>query len=361
MKPGFAFWPKAQQYRHIIPANPERRDLQPQPLRRGIGRAELSREQASLVAVLNSTLVGLFKTFYGRFAGTEGNLKTEVVDVNLLEVPDPRGVSPNIAKRLTDALERMGKREVGRLVEEQLMDCHSPERAGGWLPVRWCFRDELQQPDRRDLDDAVFELLGVSDANERDELIGRLYEATARHFRDIRVVEIEKMEQRAKSDSKRFRVDDLAADIWDAAELEDATPLAEWVGQQPESDSLAILLDERPATLSEGRDVSPRIPCISARERKGHIDCQSRGQAELVVRLANLGVHGQVKLPAELGPCLKVLERVDRRVERARARFKELAESRTGDERVQEQLIEVARTLVCRRPGNSQAGRGSGN
>ena len=43
--------------------------------------------------MLNSTLVGLFKTFYGRFAGTEGNLKTEVVDVNLLEVPDPRGVS----------------------------------------------------------------------------------------------------------------------------------------------------------------------------------------------------------------------------------------------------------------------------
>ena len=36
-------------------------------------------------------------------------------------------------------------------------------------------------------------------------LIGRLYEATARHFRDIRVVEIEKMEQRAKSDNKRFQ------------------------------------------------------------------------------------------------------------------------------------------------------------
>ncbi len=24
VKPGFAFWPKAQQYRHIIPANPDR-------------------------------------------------------------------------------------------------------------------------------------------------------------------------------------------------------------------------------------------------------------------------------------------------------------------------------------------------
>ncbi|MCX5682757.1 MAG: hypothetical protein NT049_03630, partial [Planctomycetota bacterium] len=88
VKPGFAFWPKAQQYRHIIPANPERAicncnlyDVESDKLN--------ATEQATLVAVLNSTLIGLFKTFYGRFAGTEGNLKTEVVDVNLLEVPDP--------------------------------------------------------------------------------------------------------------------------------------------------------------------------------------------------------------------------------------------------------------------------------
>ena len=56
-------------------------------------------EQHVLVAILNSTLIGLFKTFYGRFAGTEGNLKTEVVDVNLIEVPDPRLASKEVSKR----------------------------------------------------------------------------------------------------------------------------------------------------------------------------------------------------------------------------------------------------------------------
>ena len=339
VRPGAAFWPMSQQYRHIIAANPERLvcnhnlfDLAP---------ARLSPPEASaLLAVLNSTLVGLFKTFFGRFAGTEGNLKTEVVDVNLLEVPDPRGVPANIAKRLRDALESMARREVGRLVEEQLMDCHTPERARKLAAGPLVLANELREADRRVLDDAVFELLGVADPTERDELIGRLYEATARHFRDIRVVEIEKMEQRSKADNKRFRVGDLAADIWDAAELEDATPMADWVGRQPESDSLAILLDERPAVLSKDVMFFPNTVYFG-KGRKGHIDCQSRGQAELVVRLASLGVHGQVRLPADLGPCLIVLERVDRRVERARARFKELAESRTGDERVQDQLMEV--------------------
>ncbi|MGB9626409.1 MAG: HsdM family class I SAM-dependent methyltransferase, partial [Phycisphaerae bacterium] len=128
VRPGIAFWPMAQQYRHIVADNPEGLvcnhnlfDLTP--------RALSPVESKALVAILNSTLVGLFKTFYGRFAGTEGNLKTEVVDVNLLEVPDPRGVSAKVARRLADALERMSRREVGRLVEEQLMECHTPDRA----------------------------------------------------------------------------------------------------------------------------------------------------------------------------------------------------------------------------------------
>jgi hypothetical protein len=339
LHPGIAFWPMAHHYIHVIPGNPE--GLVCNHRLFDVGTIDLSRaESRALVAILNSTLVGLWKNFYGRYTGTEGSLDTEVIDAKMVHVPDPRGASAELAKRLASALERMSKREIGRLVEEQLMDCHTSERARKLAAGPLVLANELREADRRALDDAVFELLGVADPKQRDELIGRLYEATARHFRDIRVVEIEKMEQRSKTDNKRFRVDDLAADIWDAAELEDATPMADWVGRQPESDSLAILLDERPAALSEDLMFSPNTVYFG-KGRKGHIDCQSRGQAELVVRLASLGVHGQVRLPADLGPCLRVLDRVDRRVERAKARFKELAESRTGDERVQDQLMEV--------------------
>ena len=350
VKPGIAFWPMAQQYRHIIAANPEHLICNHNLF--DVAPAELSALEAeTLVAVLNSTLVGLFKTFYGRFAGTEGNLKTEVVDVNLLEVPDPRGVSASLAKRLANALERMDKRDVGRLIEEQLMDCHTPERARKLAAGPLVFAHELQQSDRRELDDAVFELLGVSDPKERDELIGRLYEATARHFRDIRVVEIDKMEQRAKSDSKRFSVHDLAADIWDAAELEDATPLAEWIGNRPESDSLASIPEERPAVLLDN-PLFPDHTVYFGKARTGRVDCQSRGQAELVARLATLGVSGDVKMPAELAAAMKLLDRVNVRMDKATARFKELAESRTGDERVREQLMEVLeRWFVLGRDG----------
>ena len=284
--------------------------------------------------------MGLFKTFYGRFAGTEGNLETMIIDVNLLEVPDPRGISGKLAKRLADALERMSQREVGRLVEEQLMDCHTPDRARRIGAGPLVLSDELHQRDRQDLDDAVLELLGVSDPQERADLVGRLYEATARHFRDIRVVEIEKMQQRAKSDSRRFNVNDLAADIWDAAALEDATPLAEWVEQWPESTMLVDIPEERPAVLSPSPMFDPNAVYFG-KASKTHVDCPSRGQAELIVRLANLGMSGKLKLPGDLGPCLKLLDRVNVRLDKAVARFTELAESRTGDERIRQQLVEV--------------------
>ena len=69
----------------------------------------------------------------------------------------------------------------------------------------------------------------MTDAAQRKELIDRLYEATAKHFRDIRVTEIQKMEDRRTGGSAKFATADLAADAWDALELTDLTPLAEWV------------------------------------------------------------------------------------------------------------------------------------
>ena len=194
-------------------------------------------------------------------------METMVVDALMTEIPNPMLASSSVAARLASAFASMCERSVGDLVEEQLMDCHTPERARKLAAGPLVLSHELQQSDRRDLDDAVFELLGVADPKERAELIGRLYEATARHFRDIRVVEIDKMEQRAKSGSRRLSVNDPAADIWDAAELEDVTTLAEWIEQQPESDSSAIIPEERPVTITKDVMFSPNTVFFEHRRR----------------------------------------------------------------------------------------------
>ena len=346
VRPGFAFWPKSQQYRHIIPANPDRMICNCNLYDLGSDTLNAS-EQVALVSSLNSTIVGFFKTFYGRFAGTEGNLKTEVVDVNLMEVPDPRRMSATLSKRLEVALDSLSRRESGRLVEEQLMDCHSPERARKLAAGPLVLPKELQQPDRRELDDAVFEMLGVSDSGERSELIDRLYEATSQHFRDIRVVEIEKMEQRAKSEGTRLNVHDLAADIWDAVELNDLLAVDQWLTENPQADVWVDVPEERPAVLLD-TPLFPDHTVYFGRSRKEQVHCESRNQARLVLYLAELGVSGRLKIPSGTESSNDLLGRLEARLAEVRTAFSELVESRTEDPRIREQLLGVLQLWFVR-------------
>ena len=181
------------------------------------------------------------------------------------------------------------------------MDCHSPERARNLAAGPLVLPKELQRPDRRELDDAVFEMLGVSDSGERSELIDCLYEATSQYFRDIRVVEIEKMEQRARSEGTRLNVHDLAADIWDAVELNDSLSVGQWLIEIPQADVWVDVPEERPAVLLD----SPLFPdhtVYFGRSRKEQVHCGSRSQAQLVLHLAELGVSGRLKIPSGTEP-----------------------------------------------------------
>ena len=346
VRPGFALWPKAQQYRHIIPANPDRMICNCNLY--DVGSDTLTAtEQMTLVASLNSTIVGFFKAFYGRFAGTEGNLKTEVVDVNLMEVPDPRGVSSTLSKRLEVALERLTRRETGRFVEEQLMECHSPERARNLATGPLVLPRELRQTDRRELDDAVFEMLGVADSGERSEMIDRLYEATSQHFRDIRVVEIEKMEQRAGSEGKKLNVHDLAADIWDAVELNESLSVGRWLTESPQADVWVDVPEDRPAILVD-KPLFPDHTVYFGRSRREQVRCGSKSQAQLVLQLAELGASGRLQIPGDAEAANDLLVRLEARLAGARTAFSELVESRTGNSRIREQLLDVLQLWFVR-------------
>ena len=340
VNPGFALWPKAQQYRHIVPANPDRLicncnlyDMAP----KGLSETE----QQILIAVLNSTLVGFMKTFYGRFAGTEGNLKTEIVDVNLLDVPNPKGASNAVATKLAEALSSMQSRSVGRLVEEQLMECHLPERARRIAEGPLVLSRELREPDRRTLDEATFELLGVADPDRRKKLVDQLHIETALHFRNIRVVEIQKMEQRRKSANRQFSAEELSADLWDAAELEDLTPLREWLAYQPIATAGAIIPEGSPAYLSNHAKMFDNNTVYFGKDRKDYMVCKSRAEAELIKLLADLGLHGAVNIPPSSDGSREVSEKVRERIGIAKARFEELANTRTGLEDKQTEVVDL--------------------
>ncbi len=88
----------------------------------------------------------------------------------------------------------------------------------------------MQQEDRRKLDDAVFELFGVQNPRRRKDLIDRLYREVAFHFRSIRIVEVQKMEQRRHGSGKDdVSQTELALDAWNHAVPEFQEPLPMWV------------------------------------------------------------------------------------------------------------------------------------
>ena len=131
------FWPKAQQYRHVVPLN---RDRLPCKDRLYDVWVNSPIDLKLLWAILNSTIVALSKHQFGRGAGIEGNLDTHVIDVNAMLVPDIRSVSPEVAGRAISACERMAKRNARRFLYE-----------------------EFTLDDRRELDDATLEILGIDD------------------------------------------------------------------------------------------------------------------------------------------------------------------------------------------------------
>ena len=342
---GFAFWPKSQQYRHIVPANPEGMVCNCNLY--SITAEELRpTEQRALVAVLNSTLVGLFKTFYGRYAGTEGNLKTEVVDVNLMEVPDPRRGNAEVVGRLQDAFDRLAERRAGRLVEQQLMECHDPASARRLADGRLVMADELARPDRRALDDAVFEMMGIDGSSERAALLGRLYEATSAHFRKIRVVEIEKARQRRGGAAAGLKPEELAEDIWKVTKMKSEVGLVGWVTASAGSDTWVQIPEERPVVLRE----SPLFPdhtVYFGRDNEAAVRCSTSEQAELVHRLAELGVVGKVRVPR--GKLARVLRKgVDARLAEAMARIQEWVEGRTTSPSVQREVLDLLRLWYIR-------------
>jgi hypothetical protein len=337
-KCGHLVWPKSQQYRHVIVHNKNRLivncNLYDVTV---VDEKECSPEL--LAAVLNSTLVGLVKIYFGRYAGTEGNLKTEVVDVNLLEVPDPRQVTKAVARKLQDAFAKLCQRDTRGMVEEEFMECRQSERIKKLAGKPIELPQELKMPDRRMLDLAVFELLGVSEAAEREKLCDELYHETAKHFRQIRIVEVQKQEQRAGTEGRGFRTDELAADLWDSLPSSDKQPLVEWIAAQVKtSDVSTVIVPEGHASLPDANDMLD-ANTIFFRQSKGGkaaarpLALPSRAHAEMVFTLMLQNIHGAVPLPKSEKAAHTLQVGLTERLVSLATKANELARSRTGDEK----------------------------
>lgn len=272
------FWPMAQQYRHVVPLN---KDLLPA----NHNLFDLWSRDACKVqvlwAVLNSTVTALSKHQFGRAAGVEGNLKTEVIDANMMLVPDIRTASPELAERAILACQRMSRRRVGRFLHE-----------------------EFSLEDRRELDDATLEILGIEDPDERVALRDGLYRDMTEMQRSIRDREIIAQKDRRRASRRTTTTPlDLADEIW--AGHESSFGLLQFpedfVTRLNEGDLFSL----PPGTVEVGEALMDADGFLSAGTirvggRDGEVmDVGSIARSRFVEALSRCHRRGQVRLPID--------------------------------------------------------------
>ena len=311
------FWPMAQQYRHVIPLN---KDLLPANHNLFDLWAH-DRDQAELLwATLNSTVAALSKHQFGRAAGVEGNLKTEVVDVNMMLVPDIRRASPEAAARAVAACERMSGRDARRFLYQ-----------------------EFELDDRRDLDDATLEILGIDDAEERAALRDRIYRDLTDMQQATREREIIAQRDRRRA-SRRvgFAPQDIADELW----LEHQSDLdllqfpEDFVARANEGDAFDMPSGEVEvgAALIHAEDLL-RAGTIRVGGRDGEvIDVGSVSRARFLEALSLCHRTGQTRLPED-DVCDDAVISFDQYRQELRDRCSQLAQQRTPDQRRQRAVV----------------------
>ena len=233
------------------------------------------------------------------------------------------------------------------------MCCRSSERAEKMKQSPISLPKELEMRDRRDLDLAVFELIGVTDAKERERLCDQLYFEAAKHFREIRIVEIKKQEQRAKSQGRGLRIDELALDVWDALTEDERLSIPEWIESNFAHNWLVTIPDGNPK-LPDAEDMLDAATVFFSSTkgaRATRFVCPTRAHAEVVYQLGKLGIRGDISLP---NPAEKLAGELSWRLSNIDERVDELARSRSTDESRIEDLAALLRHwMILGKPKNT--------
>ena len=339
---GQMFWPMAQQYKHAIPSNDS--DL--------IANHNLfdvhvaSEDRDALHAVLNSTIAIIAKFVFGRPVGNEGNLKTEVVDVKMMVVPDTRQIAPKVRAKLSAAMSQLKKRDALQLIPERRMREMAYTRAGREEELKKLSdKSELDMPDRRALDEAVLELIGVKRQSERDELLNELYDYLRRFFEATRQKEELAIVNKNTTQRKGAALpQDVATEVMH--HVTDHEPrflrnyndlVAEWMA----GDDNWIALEIVPQTEAAVKEDMLQLGVEFKRGKKvvKFVAAPTHTHAQLLALAGTWGIMNFVKLPRGEDRATAFLKHANAYFSERGARLAALVAERVSDADVQEKIM----------------------
>ena len=339
---GMAFWPKAQQYKHVIPLNSA--NLQANCNLYDLFPSDGVSEKA-LTAVLNSTLVILAKHQFGRPVGVEGNLKTEVVDVSMMLVPDLRLASGKMTRMLEAAMDGLAKRSPLQMLSERRLRQMAFGKSGKKAELDQLSDEcELDMPDRRALDHLVLEMVGMTKATQRDEWINRLYEYLREFFEETRRKEEQAIVN--KNVTKRqgaVSPQDLAMQIADEFNTQDSLlfrTYKDFFNQSGSGDNWIareVPPDGRPELHVDLHDVGVRF--MRGNKKIEFISLPSEAHAALAVVAIREMRRETVQLPLAATICVALLNNYQSFLDRRDDQLRDAIAQRVADGDVQATVL----------------------
>jgi hypothetical protein len=331
---GGIIFPKLAQYRHIISLNPKRLCISSALMMVDYENYALN---DALAALLNSTLVAFIKPHFCRQLGREGNIQLDVYAANELPVPDLKRATPAAIVKLRDAIQGLAKRAIGPMLEERFAEAKRYAQIQGLEDNPVELSEELRQADRRQLDDAVFELIGIEDPDERARLIERLYHEVTLFNRRVRILELQAIENKLRAGrKKRTSPKAIAEEIWDMLVGEGRAPTQkipdDFVPAGAACDTIVLPSDGKPRVVDEG------FEGIKLKMGQTAIPMRHPPQGKLAQLLVQLNISGPVTLPIEREDCDRMFETLSDYLDEWQRKLAELAGERTGDEELAKKI-----------------------
>lgn len=335
--------PKIQQYRLISFLNPDKLYQNSSLLGIYVPKAEA----ATLCAVLNSSIAVLSRLLFARVLGNEANIQLDVYSAKMMLIPDVETFPAGKAKeRLLGAFDKMLSRKALSFVSERRR-AELALRAQGREQELQALPDEteLDMADRRELDDALLDLMGVASKKERADILDDLYSYLRDHFELAR--RKEELGIQNRNTSRRLgaiRPEDLADEILERIRREHPYMLR----------SYDFFLDKSKPYLTvdvpQGGEPRPYkglfhehgLELVKGKKSLAIVELKNDAQVSLAMTLVENGVRGLVRLPIDSEGSLTMAKRVTAHIAQSRAKLRELVEERTSDEEMQatvEQLV----------------------
>jgi hypothetical protein len=264
-----------------------------------------------LCAILNSTICALAKHVFARQHGREGSLQLDVYAANMLLVPDARRASSELLGHLSESLTELRNRKA--------------------LPLH----EEFGLADRQRLDDRVLQLMGMSEPEEREDFLRRLYHDLREMYKAIREAELEMQKFRRRMARRgRLTPRSIAGDIWDAFDKDDLRHFPQ--DFTPDGVPTEMMQLAPAKTVRQVNDLFEK----GVVRANGHTySLRQPERAAFVARVLEEGLSGRVPVPTDSEVCSRALAEYDRYRTSMEQEFRERASEYTANEEWKEKIL----------------------